>query len=303
MDRLGELQTLVAIVDSGSLAAAARRLGRSPPAVTRDLADLERRIGMRLVERSTRSCRATPAGTRLADQARQVLSGYNEAIGRAAEEKMTARGLLRVTAPITFGANYVSPLITDFLDTYPEVRIDLQLIDRSVDLIEEEFDLAVRIGRSADGSLRARVVGETRRMVVASPAYLQSKGTPVSPRDLARHDVVQHTSRGINTPWTFRGPAGRPILFALTPRFTVNQPEVAIAAARDGRGVVSVLYHQVEADLRAGSLVRILKQFEPDGLPVSILYPESRGNWHRIRLMVDHLAKGLSALDVIRRDD
>ncbi len=300
MDRFGELQTLVAIVDTGSLAAAGRRLGRSPPSITRDLADLERRIGVRLVDRSTRSCHPTPAGTRLADHARQLLSGYDEAVCQVAGETAAPRGLVRMTAPITFGCNHVVPLVTGFLDAYPEIAIDLQLIDRVVELTEEDFDLAVRIGRLADSSLIARTVGELRRVVVASPAYLASKGTPAYPKDLVDHEVVQHTSRGANAPWTLRGEDGRPISLALNARLAVNHPDAAIAAARDGRGVVSALSHQVDADLRSGRLVRILRDFEPDALPVSLVWPQSRRSWRRIRLLIDHLAQGLSALEVLQ---
>lgn len=301
MDRLSELQTLVAIVDTGSLAAAARRLGRSPPSITRDLADLERRIGVSLVERSTRSCRPTPAGIRLAGDARQLLSGYEEAIRQAAGEATTTRGSVRMTAPIIFGRRHVAPLVTDFLDTHPEVSIDLQLDDRTVDLTGEEIDLAVRIGHLADSSLIARTVGELRRVVVASPAYLEARGTPARPEDLVDHELVRHTNCGASAPWTFRGKDGRLIDVPVSARFTVNQPETAVAAACDGRGVVSALSHQVDADLRAGRLVRILKDFEPDALPVSIVWPESRRSWRRIRLLVDHLVKGLSALEVIQR--
>jgi DNA-binding transcriptional LysR family regulator len=301
MDRLGELRTLVAIVDTGSLAAAARRLGRSPPSITRDLADLERRVGVSLVERSTRNCRLTPAGTRLAEHGRQLLSGYEEAIAEAAGEAAAPRGLIRMTAPITFGGDYVAPLVTGFMDAHAEIAIDLQLFDRVVDLAGEEFNLAVRIGRLSDSSLIARTVGELRRVVVASPAYLGSNGTPHRPQDLIEHEVIQHDSRGANAPWTFRGEDGRPISVAVTARLTVNQPGTAVAAARDGRGIVQALSHQVDADLRAGGLVRILRDFEPDALPVSLVWPSSRRSWRRIRLLVDHLAKGLSALELLQR--
>jgi DNA-binding transcriptional LysR family regulator len=298
MDRLRELQTLVAIVDMGGLAAAARRLGRSPPSISRDLADLEARIGASLVERSTRSCRPTPAGIRLADDARPLLSGYEEAIGQAAGEATAPRGSVRITAPITFGGSFVAPLVTAFLDIYPQITIDLQLNDRIVDLAEEDFDLAVRIGRLADSSMIARTVGELRRVFVASPAYLDARGTPERPADLADHEIIQHTSRGAATPLTFAGEGRRTITVSARARFTVNQPEAALAAAREGRGIVGVLSHQVDSDLRAGTLVRILKEFEPAALPISLVWPPSRRSWRRVRLLVDHLANGLSALDV-----
>ena len=300
MDRLRELQTLVAIVDSGSLAAAARRLGRSPPAISRDLADLESRVGVTLVERSTRSCTPTSAGWRLAEDTRPLLSGYEEAISHAAGEATAPRGSIRMTAPITFGGRFVVPLITAFLDGYSEIEVDLQLSDRFVDLADEDFDLAVRIGHLADSALIARSLGELRRLFVASPAYLQAKGMPARPEDLTQHEIVQH-SGGPGTPLTFAGKGGGAIVIPARARFTVNQPEPAIAAAREGRGIVSVLSHQVDEDLRRGSLVRILRPFEPPALPVSLVWPASRRSWRRIRLLINHLAGALSPLEVIRK--
>lgn len=301
MDRLGELRTLVAIVDAGSLAAAARRLGRSAPSISRDLADLERRTGASLVERSTRRSRPTPAGLRLAEHARQLLGSYEEALGEAAGEATIPKGSIRMSAPITFGGDHVAPLVGKFLDAHAAIRIELHLTDRLVDLADEEVDLAVRIGKLADSALIARTIGELRRVVVASPAYLKVRGIPAHPSELIGHEVVQHGSRGEGAPWMFRGADGRPLIVPVSVRLAVNQPEPAVAAAREGRGIVSALSHQVDADLRAGRLVRLLAAFEPDPLPVSIVWPPSRRSWRRIRLLVDHLAQGLSALEVIRR--
>lgn len=298
MDRLGELQTLVAIVDTGSLAGAARRLNRSPPSISRDLADLERRAGAALVERSTRSCRPTPAGIRLAEDARPLIASYAEAVGHAAGDAGEPRGLVRITAPITFGVSFVAPLITRFLDAHPGVTIDLQLLDRVVDLIEEDFDLAVRIGRLEDSSLIARPVGQLRRVLAASPAYLEANGVPAHPDELVQHEVVQHGSRSADTVLAFRAESGRTIEVRPRARFTVNQPEAAIAAAREGRGIVRALSHQVSADMRNGRLHRILEEFEPEPLPVNCVWPQSRRSWRRVRLLVDHLVSGLAALDV-----
>lgn len=294
MDRLRELQTLLAIVETGGLAAAARRLRRSPPSISRDLADLEARAGTGLVERSTRVCRPTPAGMRLADQARLLLTGYEEAIGQAAGEAVIPRGSMRVTAPITFGSDYVAPLITAFLDDYPQIDIELELSDRIVDLAEEDFDLAVRFGRLTDSSMIARTVGEVRSLLVASPAYLAARGTPHEPGDLAEHEVIRHVSRSGVDRLPLSGTDGRAIADLARGRFAVNQPEAAIAAARAGRGIVSVLSHQVDAELVTGELVRVLADVEPAPLPISLVWPPSRRSWRRVRLLVDHLAKGLS---------
>src|SRR3954447_2924144 len=174
MDRLQELAVLVAVVDHGSLAAAARRLRRSPPAVTRALAALEDRVGARLIERSTRRLAVTEVGRAFAEQARSLLNAYDMAVGGITTTPL--RGLLRVTAPLQFGRRHMAPLVTEFLDKYREIRLELILNDRNLDLIEEGIDVAVRIGALADSSLVARRVGEVRRILVASPAYLARRG-------------------------------------------------------------------------------------------------------------------------------
>jgi len=187
-DRLDELTALVAILEAGSLAAAGRKLRRSPPAMTRLLASLEERLGARLIERTSRRLTATEAGRRLGEQARQVLAGYGDAMRETAAGEV--RGELRVTAPLVFGRRHVTPIVASFLEAYPDTRVELVLNDRSLNFIEEGLDLAVRIGRLADSSLVARRVGEVRRLLVASPAYLARRGAPRKPADLAAHDVI-----------------------------------------------------------------------------------------------------------------
>lgn len=189
-DRLRELRTLVAIVDTGNLASAARRLARSAASVTRDLSDLEKRLGTGLIDRSTRSCRPTRIGLRLADDARQVLASYEEAIGQAGGQDATPRGLVRLTAPITFGGEIVTPVVADFLRAHAEISVEMHLTDRVVDLLEEEFDLAIRIGEMPDSALVARPLGELREIAVASPAYLDRCGEPAHPDKLLGHETV-----------------------------------------------------------------------------------------------------------------
>ncbi|SEN77667.1 transcriptional regulator, LysR family [Sphingomonas gellani] len=295
MDRLAQLQLLLAIVDTGSLAAAGRRLGRSPAAVTRALADLENRVGVRLIERSTRSCKPTPSGRRLAETARRLIEDYEGAISLPSEAAAALVGSLRVTAPTGFGAEQVAPLLLRFLDRHPGISVDLRLLDRVVDLIEEDFDLAVRIGRPREGTLIMRSAGVLRRSFVASPAYLQEHGVPRSLTDLAAHQLIQHGDGGNDAPWTF-GKAGGAILpVAASGRLAVNRPEPAVAAARDGRGIVAVLSSQVANDLAGGTLLRVLQDHEPPPLPVSVLYPASRKGWRRVSLLADFLVTELTS--------
>ncbi len=297
MDRLDELQALLAILDAGSLAAAGRRLRRSAPAMTRALATLESRVGARLIERTTRRVVATEAGLALAQQARTLLAGYAGAVRDANPAQL--RGLIRVTAPTIFGRRHVTPLVAAFLDAHPGVKVELVLADGNLDLVEDGLDVAVRIGPLTAAGLAARRVGEVRRVVVASPAYLAARGAPARPSDLAGHDTLFFSIRPAPAEWRFReGPRSRVV--RLAPRLLVNDGESALAAARAGQGIARALSYQVEGDLAAGTLVRLLPAFEPPGLPVQLVTPVGQFTTPRVRTFLDHAAHHLRGLAVIR---
>lgn len=296
MDRLEELSALVAILETGSLAAAGRRLRRSPPAMTRLLAGLEERVGAQLVVRTTRRLAPTEAGRRLADASRALLAGYEGAVRVAAAP---VSGLLRVTAPLVFGRRHVTPLVADFLAAHPAVQVELVLADRPLDLIEEGLDVAVRIGRLADSSLLARRVGEVRRVLVASPAYLARRGAPRSPADLARHDVIFGSSGPGPFEWRF-GP-GRGTAVRLSPRLVVNENDAMLAAVRAGHGIGRPLSYQVADELASGALVRLLPELELPPLPVQLVTPPARRPPPRVRAFLDHAARALGALEVVHR--
>src|SRR3954451_842667 len=303
MDRLDELALFLAIADAGSLARAGRRVGRSPPAVTRILADLERRLGVRLVERTTRRLALTDAGLRLAEHARRLVAAFEDAMSDTAGEAVAPRGRLRISAPLVFGQRHVAPVVTAFLDAYPEVSAELSLEDRSVDLIEESIDVAVRIGRLGSSSLIARRVGQVRRGVVASPGYLAWRGTPADPADLAGHEIVLHVSRASGADWRFTDPGdGGERTVRVAARFQVDKAEAAIAAAREGRGVLAVLSYQVAPDLASGGLVRPLRPFERPPVPVQLVYPSARLLAPRVRAFLDFAAPRLSGLAELRGD-
>jgi len=297
VDRLDELAIFVAIVDEGSLAAAGRKLRRSPPAVTRALAALEERVGARLVERTTRRSRPTEAGRRLAEHARQVLAGYGDAVGEVAAGPV--RGVLRVTAPLVFGRRHVTPIVASFLDAYPGVRVDLVLSDRNLDLVGDGLDVALRIGQLADSGLVARRVGEVRRMLVASPSYLAGRAAVRAPRDLVRHDVVFTATRPGPVEWRFGGAAHARVV-RLVPRLIVNEVDAALLAVRAGRGIARALSYQVADDLASGALVRLLPELEPPALPVQLVVPSARHLAPKARSFVDHAARALETLGVIR---
>ena len=298
MDRLDEFAIFVRIVEEGSLVRAARRLRRSPPAVTRALAALEDRLGVRLVDRTTRRLAPTEAGRALYDRARSVVADYEAAAAGAREAPV--RGLLRITAPVQFGRRHIAPIATRFLDGHDGVEIELMLNDRNVDLIDEGIDVAVRIGVLADSGLTARPVGHVKRQWVASPAYLAAHGTPRTPASLARHEALLGTSRGAME-WSFAG--ARPgASLHLAGRLRVDDVETRLRAARDGRGVAQFLSYQVADDLASGRLVRLLRAFERPPLPVQLV---TKGRAHRapkIDVFLDFAAKKLAALPILRPD-
>lgn len=297
MDRLDELDVFIAILDTGSLAGAGRKLRRSPPAVTRALNALEERIGARLVERTTRRLAPTEAGKRLAEQARRLLADYGQAVREHAAAPL--RGRLRVTAPIVFGRRHVAPVVNGYLDRYPGMQVELVLNDRNLDLIEEGLDVAVRIGALADTGMVARRVGEVRRVLVASPAYLSRRGAPRSPAELAGHDVIFTSTRAQALEWRFRH-AGRDRAVQLTPRLMVNEVDAVLLAAKAGRGLARALSYQVADDLAAGTLVRLLPEYEPAPLPVQLVVPSARHMAPRLRAFLDHAVDALGQLAVIR---
>lgn len=297
MDRLDELAIFTAIVEAGSLVSAARRLRRSPPAVTRALSSLEDRMGLRLVDRTTRRLAPTEAGSALAERARALLADYDAVLVGASQAPV--RGVLRITAPVQFGRRHVAPIVSAFLNEYPDVRVELSLNDRNLDLIEEGLDLAVRIGPLADSSLVARHVGSVRRVVVASPAYLARRGVPRMPSDLAAHDTIFGMARSPGREWRF-GPSQRGATVRLSPRLLVDDVEAQIQAAQAGRGIARVLSYQVTDELAAGALVRLLQDFEPAPLPVQLVTLSRSHVAPKVRAFLDWAVKSLRDIDVIR---
>jgi DNA-binding transcriptional LysR family regulator len=296
MDRLDELRLLLAILDGGSLAAAGRRLGLSPPAVTRAVAGMEERLGLRLLDRTTRRLAPTEAGQRLADHARRLLADYGEAMAAAAGEASAPRGRLRIAAPLVFGRRHVAPVVTDFLAAHPAVSAELFLSDRAVDLVEEGIDVAIRVGALAESALVARRVGQLRRVVAASPAYLARRGTPATPAELAAHETVLFSALGGAPEWRF----GDGTAVRIAPRFIVTQAEAAVAAAVAGHGIVGALSYQMAEELADGRLVRLLRAYEPPPAPVQIVFPTARLMVPRLRAFLDLAVPRLAALPVLR---
>jgi DNA-binding transcriptional LysR family regulator len=298
VDRLDELAVFVAILDAGSLNGAARQLRRSPPSITRALAGLEARLGTRLIERTTRRLIPTENGKRFSIDARRTLAAYAEAIEPAAES--APRGLLRITAPLIFGRRHVTPVVASFLDAYPAIQAELSLADRYLDLLEEGFDIALRIGPAVETLPAPHRLGEVRRIVVASRDYLAEHGEPRVPADLTRHAVVHVIGRSIPSEWRFR--AGRhERVVHLAPRLTVNEIEAALVAVRAGHGITRVLSYQVAEEIAAGTLVRLLRDYEPPPSPVTLV-AAANDPPARVRVFLEHAIPLLSALSVVQPD-
>jgi DNA-binding transcriptional LysR family regulator len=298
MDRLDELGIFTRIVDEGSLVRAASRLGRSAPAVTRALSALEGRLGVRLIDRTTRRLAPTEAGRVLYDRARTVLADYEAATLGAREAPV--RGLLRVAAPVQFGRRHVAPIVAAFLDIHADVEVELLLNDRNVDLIDEAVDVALRIGTLADSGLTARAVGAVRRLWVASPAYLERRGTPQTPGDLAGHEAVHGTFRTAHA-WNFNR-SGREARVRVAGRLRADDVETRLQAVLEGRGIGQFLSYQTADDLAAGRLVRLLRAYEQQAIPVHLLTKGRTNRAPKIDAFLHFAARSLTALSVLERE-
>ena len=286
MDRLQAMTTFVAVVDSGGFASAARKLNQSPPVVTRAIAELEERLGLRLLTRTTRVVRVTDAGARFADDCRRILADIEQAETAAAGTHAAPRGTLAVTAPVLFGQLHVMPILVSYLQQYPEVDAQCLFLDRVVNVVEEGIDVAVRIGELPDSSLQATRVGRVRRVLVAAPAYLAAHGVPQRPEDLAEHTIASASGVTPVSEWRFNV-AGKPLMQRVQPRLRTTTNDSAIAAAVTGLGITRLLSYQVAAHLRSGALQVVLEDFETGPMPVHVVHHEGRRVTQKVRAFVD----------------
>lgn len=284
MDRLQTLEMFVAVAGEGGFAAAARKLGSSPPAVTRGIAALEARLGTALFHRSTRAVALTDAGTAFLVEARRLLGELADAERTVRGAQAEPRGQLYVTAPVMFGRLHVLPVVDALLVEYDQLAVRMMLIDRNVRIVEEGIDVAVRIGALADSSLKAARVATVRQMLVASPAYLARRGAPATAADLAAHDVIGMEGPRAATEWQLASGRWR---IERRPRLTVNTVDGAIAATEAGRGIANLLSYQVAEAVDAGRLVALLADDMPPPLPVHLLFEPSRAALPSVRLFVD----------------
>jgi DNA-binding transcriptional LysR family regulator len=283
MDRLEAMTAFVTVADLRGFAPAARKLAVSPSAVTRSVAALEDHLGIRLFQRTTRTVVLTDAGARYLERARRIVLDVGEADDAARAERTEPRGRFVISAPLVFGRMKVAPVFCDFLRVNQAVHGELVLVN----LVDEGVDLAVRIGHLADGNVVTRKVGETRRVLVASPGYLERAKRIRRPDDLAAHDLIQCTALTQTPEWRLGSDGEARVAF--TPRFVTNSVDVAIGHAELGGGVTMALAYQVESYVARGSLAIVLPKFEPPSQPIQLVYATRRHLSANVRAFVDHV--------------
>ncbi len=292
MDQLHLMTVFVEVAELQGFAPAARKLHMSPPAVTRAVAALEQRVGVKLLNRTTRCVKVTEAGLRYLQDARRILYAVEQANEAALGVHSEPKGLLRVTAPVLFGQQQVLPKVVEYLNTYPDVQVETVFLDRVVGLLEEGIDVGVRIGHLPDSSLQARPVGGVSMVLVASPDYLAKQGRPQHPKALRNHVLIAASAGDFNYDWQFAQDASV-FSIRICPRLSVNTNQAAINAAKAGLGIARVLSYQVREDLVQGSLDVLLVDFQLPPLPVHIVHREGTNASSKVRSFIDLLAPGL----------
>ena len=295
MDKFQEMRAFVAVVDQGSFVRAAEAIGSSKAAVSRLVADLERRLSVRLLNRTTRTLSLTDDGKLFHLRCTELLNTLEEAESELNTRSGEAAGHLRVTAPVTFGNNLLAPLWGDFLARNPKVTLDVALSDRTADLVEEGLDLAVRISRSPHPVFIARQLATTRMIVCASPEYLARHGVPTRPADLARHEVVAYSYWSSRNEWEFASERGAVETVTTRPRLHANSGDTCVAAALKHHGIVMQPDFLVYAALREGTLVRLLPQYEAVELGIYAVYASRRQLPLKLRYLIDFLVESFRA--------
>lgn len=291
-DRTADMEAFAAIVAHGSFSGAARVLGVTPSAVSRTVARIEGRLGVRLVMRTTRALALTPEGETYLKACRRILADIAET-EKALGDQSAPRGRVRVNATLTHGRLKIVPLLGEFLCRHPEITVDISLTDATIDLIEERTDVAIRVGPLHDSSLTARRLGESVRTIVASPDYLARKGVPAVPEDLLRHNCIGFNFRRAEPVWPFLRD-GQRFALPVTGNVEANNGDTVAQLAREGVGIARVGHFHVADDIAAGTLVPLLDSFNPgDREPFHALFVGGTSMPARVRVFIDYLAEKL----------
>lgn len=293
MDKFQEMRVFSAVVEASSFVAAADSLGMSKAAVSRYVSELEQRLGVRLMHRTTRKLSLTPEGEVFLARSRDILSSIEASEAEISTHSVTASGLLKLSVPVSFGIKHLAPLWSEFLDKHPQVTLDVQLADRVIDLVDEGFDLAVRIARLPDSSLISRQLASTRLVLCAAPGYLRRRGTPDHPSELAQHEVLGYSLMAMGDQWQFTGPDG-PVSVKVRPRMWSNNGDTCIAAALQGAGIQLQPTFLIENQLASGQLVEVLPQYRSVELGIYAVYPSRKFVLPKVRALVEFLAAKLT---------
>jgi len=290
MDRFQEMRVFVGVVEAGSFVGAAGALQLSKTAVSRLLGEMEARLGVRLLQRTTRKLSLTEEGEVFHERCKELLSGVEAAEAEITAHAGEAIGLVRANVPVSFGTAYLSPLWPAFMDRHPKVTLDVTLSDRVADLVEEGYDLAVRIARLPSSSLVSRKLTSTRLVLCAAPSYLLRHGGLSHPSDIARHTVIAYTLLAMGDQWQFEGPEG-PLTVKVTPRMRSNSGDSCCAAALQGQGIVLQPTFLVGQHLQSGALVELLPDYRSIELGVYAVYPSRKHVSPKVRAMIDFLVE------------
>lgn len=293
MDKFQEMRVFSAVVDACSFVAAADSLGMSKAAVSRHVSQLEQRLGVRLMHRTTRKLSLTPEGQVFLARCRDILSSIEACEAEISTRSDTATGLLRISVPVSFGIEHLAPLWSEFLALHPRVTLDVQLADRIIDLVDEGLDLAVRIARLPDSSLVSRKLASTRPVLCASPQYLKKRGVPKRPQDLAQHELIGYSLLSMGDQWQFTGPDG-PENVRVEPRLWSNNGDTCIAAAVNGMGIQLQPTFLVSQALATGRLVEVLPNFSAAELGIYAVYPSRKFVLPKVRALIEFLSDKLA---------
>jgi DNA-binding transcriptional LysR family regulator len=296
MDRFQEMRIFTTVADCGSFVGASAALSLSKAAVSRSVAELERRIGVRLIQRTTRKLSLSPEGELFLSRCRDILASVEESEAEVSTSGQSARGILRITAPVSFGIKHLAPLWSDFLEAYPEVQIELELSDRVVNLVEDGFDLGIRIGRLSDSSLISRQLASTRLVLCASPTYLERRGYPTHPTELQQHETFSYSLLTTGNTWRFNGLDG-PVDVRVAPRMTSNNGDTGVEICVRGGGIHLWPIFLIEDQLKTGALVELLPTFQAPTFGIYAVYPSRKHVLPKVRVAVEFLLDRLSRRD------
>lgn len=292
MNKIREMQTFVAVVEAGSFTAATEATDLSKTAVSRTIADLERRLGCLLLQRTTRRISLTEDGRLFFVRAKELLSQIDEFESEIATRRGEASGTLKINAPLTFGVLHLAPLWGLYLREHPKVKLDITLDDRFVDLVHEGYDLGIRINNQANSALVSRQLASTRMVLCASRTYLRRNGTPRHPSELVRHEVIAYNNW--SNEWQFSGPEG-PVRVTIRPRMQANNGDTCRLAALHHQGLILQPDFLVGADIHSGNLIEVLPQFLAGEIGIHAVYPSRKYLPIKVRTMIDFLAMRLRA--------